>query len=858
MKKTEKTNKPQRQDNPGNPGKAEKKQPLENKRFRAFVENSSDIIVLINLEGVITYINPAVESALGFKPEERIGAKGFERVHPDDMKFLSDSFNILATDKNAPPIHGEMRLRHKDGSWRAFEAVGSNFVNGDVIEYIIVNYRDITERKKAEEDLHRSEERYRTILEDIREGYFETDLKGNLTFFNDTVCRVLGYTREELMGMSNRRYTDKNELRKVFQAYNQVYATGEPCRNLEWQIIRKDGTKRYVEGFISLLKNSSGQPIGFRGISHDITERKQIEQRLLDEEQRFRALADQSSDIIILVNNQRLITYENQASNVLGITSDKRIGINVFERVHPDDLKIVTDAFDILFNDVHAPVQKGELRLRDVDGNWRIFEAIGSNLVHENVVELAIINLRDITERKKAEETLTIIKRAVESSSDAIGLADPDGNHFYHNDAFTKLFGYTAEELHAMGGGQTIYADKHTARAVFDTILAGGSWSGEVEFLTKSGTALMTLLRADAIHDDQGKIIGLIGVHTDITDRKKAENLIKESEEKYRLLADHMKDQVWVMDLNMNITYVSPSVERVIGYTFDEIKKMDWSNLITEESLRRVTDFISRELPRALKSPAGYLLFKTLELEFIQKSGQTLWGECAFSLIRDETGRAVSILGEARNITERKQAEEKLQQTMEKLKKAVGTTIQVLVSALEARDPYTSGHQSRSADLACAIAEEMGLNSDIVEAIRMAGIIHDIGKLSIPAEILSKPTKLSALEYSLIKVHPQTGYEMLKDVESPWPLADIVYQHHERMNGTGYPQHIKGDEILMEARILAVADVVEAMASHRPYRASLGIEAAMDELKKNRGILYDEAVVDACLRLLKEKGYKLA
>jgi len=335
MKKTEKTNKPQRQDNPGNPGKAEKKQPLENKRFRAFVENSSDIIVLINLEGVITYINPAVESALGFKPEERIGAKGFERVHPDDMKFLSDSFNILATDKNAPPIHGEMRLRHKDGSWRAFEAVGSNFVNGDVIEYIIVNYRDITERKKAEEDLHRSEERYRTILEDIREGYFETDLKGNLTFFNDTVCRVLGYTREELMGMSNRRYTDKNELRKVFQAYNQVYATGEPCRNLEWQIIRKDGTKRYVEGFISLLKNSSGQPIGFRGISHDITERKQIEQRLLDEEQRFRALADQSSDIIILVNNQRLITYENQASNVLGITSDKRIGINVLSAFIP-------------------------------------------------------------------------------------------------------------------------------------------------------------------------------------------------------------------------------------------------------------------------------------------------------------------------------------------------------------------------------------------------------------------------------------------------------------------------------------------------------------------------------------------
>jgi HD-GYP domain-containing protein (c-di-GMP phosphodiesterase class II) len=139
----------------------------------------------------------------------------------------------------------------------------------------------------------------------------------------------------------------------------------------------------------------------------------------------------------------------------------------------------------------------------------------------------------------------------------------------------------------------------------------------------------------------------------------------------------------------------------------------------------------------------------------------------------------------------------------------------------------------------------------------MAGTIHDIGKLSIPAEILTKPTKLTNIEYSLIKEHSQSGYEMLKNVESPWPLAEIAYQHHERMNGTGYPRNMKGDEILLEARILAVADVVEAMASHRPYRASLGIEAALEEIEKNKGVLYDDAVVNACLKLFREKGYKL-
>jgi putative nucleotidyltransferase with HDIG domain len=180
-----------------------------------------------------------------------------------------------------------------------------------------------------------------------------------------------------------------------------------------------------------------------------------------------------------------------------------------------------------------------------------------------------------------------------------------------------------------------------------------------------------------------------------------------------------------------------------------------------------------------------------------------------------------------------------------------------MVSAVEMKDPYTAGHQLRSANLACAIATEMGLPREKIDGIRMAGSIHDIGKLSIPSEILSKPTKLTNLEFLMIKEHAQIGYEMLKNVESPWPLAQIVYQHHERMDGSGYPRNLKGDEILLEARIMAVADVMEAMASHRPYRPSLGIEVALEEIEKNKVILYDEAVADACLKLFREKGYKL-
>ena len=194
---------------------------------------------------------------------------------------------------------------------------------------------------------------------------------------------------------------------------------------------------------------------------------------------------------------------------------------------------------------------------------------------------------------------------------------------------------------------------------------------------------------------------------------------------------------------------------------------------------------------------------------------------------------------------------------MEKLRKTLGGTIQVISRAVEMKDPYTAGHQRRAADLARAIATEMGISADRTDFVRIASTIHDIGKISVPAEILSKPTKLTDIEFRLIKAHAQAGYDILKNIEFPWPVADVILQHHERMDGSGYPQGIKGYDLLLESRILAVADVVESMASHRPYRPALGIDAALEEITKNRGTLYDPRVVDICLRLFNEKSYKM-
>jgi putative nucleotidyltransferase with HDIG domain len=220
---------------------------------------------------------------------------------------------------------------------------------------------------------------------------------------------------------------------------------------------------------------------------------------------------------------------------------------------------------------------------------------------------------------------------------------------------------------------------------------------------------------------------------------------------------------------------------------------------------------------------------------------------------REVLKSAATLMGEG--IT-RLQTEEELKLSNQKLQQAMHSTIQSIALILEKRDPYTAGHQRRVTKLACAIAEEISLPKDKIEGLYIAGIIHDIGKINVPTEILSKPGRLSEIEFSLIQTHPQVGSDLLKEMELPGEVSSIVLQHHERMDGSGYPSGLSGEAILLEARILAVADVVEAMASHRPYRPALGLDQALEEITKNKGKLYDPEVVDACWKLFKEKGFK--
>lgn len=373
-----------------------------------------------------------------------------------------------------------------------------------------------------------------------------------------------------------------------------------------------------------------------------------------------------------------------------------------------------------------------------------------------------------------------------------------------------------------------------------------------------SGYSVMGFIEFESLHKDKvwsENIISLLKIVGEIfafaLSRKRITEALKQSESKYKVLFEHANDAIFLVK-GGTFVECNPKGLSMFACTREQIigrSPIEFSPPIQPDG-RDSKETLFQKGRLALSGTPQFFEWKH------RRYGGTLF-DAEISFNRVELGKEVFLQAVVRDVTDRKQAEKKLASTLENLRKAMGGTIEAIVHVVETKDPYTAGHQNRVADLARAIAAEMHLPTDTVEGIRMAGVIHDIGKISVPAEILSKPGKLSQKEFELIKDHPQTGYDVLKDVEFPWPIAQIILQHHERLNGSGYPRGLVREEVLLEARIIAVADVIEAIASHRPYRPARGIEAALAEIEQNKGVLYDASVVDACVKLFKEKAYKL-
>ena len=573
---------------------------------------------------------------------------------------------------------------------------------------------------------------------------------------------------------------------------------------------------------------------------------------LRESEERYKALFDRSLDLVYINDFEgRFIDANDTALNRLGYNREEIRGLDFASLLSEDQLPL---AFKALQEIRETGFQKDliELGLRHKNGSNVYVETKGSAILSKGTFVAVQSIARDITERKRAEGMLVKSERRFRELSELLPQivfeTDIKGNLTFSNHYGIKSFGYSLEDFQS---GINIFAliapeDRESIESRLKEILSGSETAPrEFQVMRKDGGKFSILMHANAILEG-GVPIGIRGIAFDIAERKRAGEALRESEEKYRTLVENAAEAILVAQDGM-LKFVNRIASEMTGYSEQELHSSPFLEFVHPDD----RDMVGERYLRRLK---GDMTLSRYAFRLINKDGSIKWVEIDAVLVAWEGKPAT--LNFLSDITERKKAEKKLGETLSSLRNALGGIIQVLSATIEKRDPYTAGHQRRVADLARAIGQEMGITADRVEGLRIAGIIHDIGKVSIPAEILSKPTRLTEIEYKLIQSHPEVGHDILRDIDFAWPLAEMVLQHHERMNGSGYPNQLKGEEILLEARILAVSDVVEAMASHRPYRPALGIEAALEEIEKNKGVFYDPDVVSACLTLFREKGFE--
>ena len=694
---------------------------------------------------------------------------------------------------------------------------------------------DITERKRAEEKVCRYLERIEALREIEKATTSTLDLTQVLDIILEELKRVIPYHSAGIFLFSDGKAKltagmGFPDLERALQVSFPVEEDALTCELLQDKCplvladaqaderFRARGGTEYVRSWIGVPLISKGKSVGILTIDHrepgvydeesadmarafasqvaiaienarlyeearqELAERERAEEELRRSEERFRSLIENMSDLIVILNADGTARYVSPSTEqTLGYKPDETIGKNISEFIHPDDLPNWINAFAHRLQHPGAAETPMEARVRHKDGSWRVIEGRGNNLLHEPAMAGVVINARDITKRKRAEEKVR----------------------------------HHLEQIEALREIDKAIISTLDLTEVLDIILK------ELERVIPYHSAAIFLLS-----DDTARVTAGRGF---------------------------------------------PDMERALQVSFPVEEDALTRELLQEKRPLVLTDaqaderFLARGGTEYVRSWIGVPLIareKVVGFLTIDHREPGVYGEESAEMAEAFASQVAVAVENARlyeeaqrELAERKRAQEELARTTETLRKTLGATIQAMAVTVETRDAYTAGHQRRVADLARAIATEMGLPKERIEGLRMAAVIHDIGKIAVPTDILNKPARLSENEFGIIKDHPRMGYDILKEIEFPWPIAQIIFQHHERMDGSGYPRGLSGEDILLEARILAVADMVEAMASHRPYRPAHGIDKALEEISQNRGVLYDPGVVDACLRLFTEKGF---
>ncbi|MEO8159521.1 MAG: PAS domain S-box protein, partial [Betaproteobacteria bacterium] len=736
--------------------------------------------------------------------------------------------------------------------------------------------------RQAEQAMRASEVRFRTIFEQAPVGISESSTTGRYQNVNERLCQITGYSAQELLSMTFRDVTHAEDLARDELNLAALLSGQATYYSAEKRYVQKSGNAVWVSLLVTPVRDADGAILHLLTIAEEITARKEAETQI-------RALArfpQENPNPVMRMTAEGRVLYANPASAPL----QRLCNVSAAGQAQGHCMDIVREC-----------LVGGESREVELEHEGRLFLVVVAPILEEGY---ANIYGQDITERRRAERALEgrerYYRNLIEGSSDSFFVIDKAGRVVYRSESGVQLTGYDSAEV--LGKELTAFVRPESlpaARRVLAGIVGqpGKQSRVELRISRKDGSEVeVEAIGRNLLGDPD--VNGIIVTVRDITERKQAERSLRRLNRALKTLSAgnvaliHASGEA---DLLQEMTRILHEVGgyplAIVGYagegSSDSVVLKASSGVRPDSKLQlpgswAESDHGQSAVARAIRFGETQLV-RNVDIN----TGQGSWGEIFGALniavivglpLRDSPGaRPFGAIGIGASESEAFDDDElKLLQELagdlaygianlragieqlaatEKLRRGLENTIDAIAATMETRDPYTAGHQRRVAELASAIAREMNLPGEIIAGIHFGALIHDIGKMQVPSEILSKPTRLSKLEYELIKTHAQAGYDIIKGVDFPWPVALMVLQHHERLDGSGYPQGLKGEDIIAEARILAVADVVEAMSSHRPYRPGLGIESALKEIADKRGFWFEPDAVDACLRLFREKSF---
>lgn len=715
---------------------------------------------------------------------------------------------------------------------------------------------------------------------------------------NQLACQRLGYTPEEFRGLSLADITSPNSLELTGSVHADLLA-GKPVR-IETFHRTKDGRKLPVEVTFHLFPEKKSSMV--LAIAKELTAHKTLEENWRKAEETLLALSRNSPLAIVGFDQQFQVTQWNEAAELMFGWEQGEVLGQVLPTLTQSDRKELS----IICNWVLHGETLYNVKGRHLRKDGALID-VSMCLAPITAADRAVIGIMaiiaDITERIRTDEELLRVNRALKVLSEAkraiacstdesallhdicrilidiggyrfawIGAGTPDAKGSIKPLAYESDGDWSLDAVHpswrnlTQQSNPTLTAIRLGNLQIVKNLLFFSNPSPWiVEALNRGYGAVialpvmawqpggaLTIFARDLEAFDEEEVKLLSELADDIAygveslrlrdERQRVEDALLAQTQQWRSTFDAISDPVYVVNPAGVITQCNNALSYLLGIPYDHIVGRDACEL-----LRDTSSF----LEECLRSRGQETRRSESDIFLI---GDRFY-KITFDPLKSRTGQYLGSIQVMNDITEQITAERELKTNYSRLKSLLNNTITTIAKIVEMQDPYTAGHEHRVSQLACAIAREMDLSEEKIESIRVAGILHDIGKLYVPSQILSKPGALNETEFILIKMHALTGYETLKSIDFPWPVAQIVRQHHERINGSGYPDGLSGDDTLIEARILAVADVVESMSSHRPYRPSRGMEVTLQEIEKNSGVLYDAVVAQACRRLFHEQGF---